>query len=125
MTIYLIEDDEIYAEFILRSLSKNPKYNIKVFASAEECMKAVDDTVDAYIVDYNLPGKSGIEFYEVVKNRLKENNKLIMMSAIDDGNMVLNFIKRGVRDYVIKDNTVIDSLTAILEGKEDEYYLFD
>lgn len=47
------------------------------------------------------------------------------MSAIDDGNMVLSFIKRGVRDYVIKDNTIIDSLMAILEGKEDEYYLFD
>lgn len=125
MTVYLIEDDEIYAEFILRSLSKDPKYNVKTFPSAEACLEHGIEVADVYIVDYNLPGKSGIEFYEVVKTRLKENNKLIMMSAIDDGNMVLSFIKRGVRDYVIKDNTVIDSLTAILEGKEDDYYLFD
>lgn len=125
MMVYLIEDDEIYAEFILRSLSKNPKYQIKTFKSAEDCLANGQITADAYIVDYNLPGKSGIEFYEAIKSKLKENNKLIMMSAIDDGNMVLSFIKRGVRDYVIKDNTIIDSLTAILEGKEDEYYLFD
>lgn len=125
MTVYLIEDDEIYAEFILRSLSKNPKYQIKIFKSAEDCLANGQAVADAYIVDYNLPGKSGIEFYEAIKSKLKEKNKLIMMSAIDDGNMVLSFIKRGVRDYVIKDNTIIDSLTAILEGKEDEYYLFD
>lgn len=125
MNVYLIEDDEIYAEFILRSLSKNPKYTVKTFKSAEECLNNGKAVADAYIVDYNLPGKSGIEFYEEIKDRLKENNKLIMMSAIDDGNMVLGFIKRGVRDYVIKDNTIIDSLTAILDGKEDEYYLFD
>jgi hypothetical protein len=39
--------------------------------------------------------------------------------------MVLSFIKKGVRDYVIKDDNVIESLTAILEGKEEDYYLFD
>lgn len=125
MNVYLIEDDEIYAEFILRSLSKNSKYTVKTFKSAEECLNNGKTVADAYIVDYNLPGKSGIEFYEEIKDKLKGNNKLIMMSAIDDGNMVLSFIKRGVRDYVIKDNTIIDSLTAILDGKEDEYYLFD
>lgn len=125
MTVYLIEDDEIYAEFVQRSLGKNPNYKIKTFRSAEDCLANGNGSADAYIVDYRLPGKSGIEFYEEIKPRLTEENKLIMMSAIDDGNMVLSFIKKGVRDYVIKDDNVIDSLTAILEGKEDDYYLFD
>jgi len=125
MNVYLIEDDEIYAEFVQRSLNKNPVYKIKSFKSAEECLKNGNGSADAYIVDYNLPGKSGIDFYEEIKPRLKEENKLIMMSAIDDGNMVLSFIKKGVRDYVIKDDNVIESLTAILEGKEEDYYLFD
>ncbi|HEY3429533.1 MAG TPA: response regulator [Cyclobacteriaceae bacterium] len=125
MTVYLIEDDEIYAEFVQRSLSRNPNFTIKSFRSAEECLTNGNGSADAYIVDYRLPGKSGIEFYEEIKPRLKEDNKLIMMSAIDDGNMVLSFIKKGVRDYVIKDDKVIESLTAILEGKEEDYYLFD
>src|SRR5688572_7643840 len=124
MTVYLIEDDEIYAEFVQRSLSKNPNFKIKAFKSAEDCLQHGNGSADAYIVDYRLPGKSGIEFYEEIKPRLKEENKLIMMSAIDDGNMVLSFIKKGVRDYVIKDDNVIESLTAILEGKEEDYYLF-
>jgi hypothetical protein len=44
-----------------------------------------------------------------------------MLSAIDDGNMVLSFIQKGVRDYVIKDENVIESLVAVLEGKDDDY----
>lgn len=125
MNVYLIEDDEIYAEFVQKSLSKNPNYKIKTFRSAEECLSNGNGSADAYIVDYNLPGKSGIEFFEEMKPRLSEEHKLIMMSAIDDGNMVLSFIKKGVRDYVIKDDNVIESLAAILDGKEEEYYLFD
>ncbi len=35
------------------------------------------------------------------------------------------FIQKGVRDYVIKDENVVDSLKAILDGNEDDYYLFN
>lgn len=125
MNVYLIEDDEIYAEIVQRSLSKNPNFKVKSFRSAEDCLANGSSAADAYVVDYRLPGKSGIEFYEEIKPRLKDEIKLIMMSAMDDGNLVLSFIKKGVRDYVIKDDNVIESLTAILEGKEEEYYLFD
>ncbi len=126
MTIHLIEDDGIYAEFIKRSLAQNTDYKISVFQSVEECMPVVraGDIPDAIITDFRLPGKSGIDFYEEIKGLLNPDTKFIMMSALDDGNQVLSFIRRGVRDYVIKDDTVIDSLKAILEGNEDEYYLF-
>ena len=45
-----------------------------------------------------------------------------MMSAIDDGNLVLDFIKKGVRDYVVKDEKVIKTLTSIIEGEDDIYF---
>jgi DNA-binding NarL/FixJ family response regulator len=125
MNVYLIEDDEIYAEFIQRSLSKNPEFVVKTFRSAEDCLNNGNGVADAYIIDYHLPGKSGIEFFESIKPKLADDHKVIMMSALEDGTMVLSFIKKGVRDYVIKDDNVIESLRAILEGKEDDYYLFD
>ncbi|MBK5277982.1 MAG: response regulator [Bacteroidia bacterium] len=127
MTIFLIEDDEIYAQFVKKALeSSSPNYNIKTFASAEDALKAVNGTLpDVMIVDYKLPGMSGIELYEQIKSRVKGHNKVIMLSALDDGNMVLSFIQKGVRDYVIKDETVIESLSSLLEGKEDDLYLFN
>lgn len=124
--IYVIEDDLIYSEFISKSLSKNPEYKISTFLNAEDALAAIEkEFPEALIIDYKLPSMSGIELYGKIKDKVSDDHKVIMMSAIDDGNLVLSFIKQGVRDYVIKDESVIDSLKAILEGKDDDYYLFD
>jgi len=126
MTIYLVEDDAIYAEFIKKALSHNTAYKISTFPSAEDGLEAVQSKLpDVMIIDYKLPGMSGIELYEKIKSRVTDKHKVIMLSSLDDGNMVLSFIQRGVRDYVIKDENVIDSLEAILNGNEDDFYLFN
>lgn len=127
MEIYLIEDDEIYAEFVRKALlNQNPDYKISHFPSAEDAEKAINGKLpEVLIIDYNLPGISGIEFYDRIKSKVTDQNKIVMLSALDDGQMVLGFIQKGVRDYVIKDENVVDSLRAILDGKEDDYYLFN
>ena len=125
MKIFLIEDDEIYAEFINKALSQNAEYEIQTYSNAEDALEALSGPFpDVMIIDYKLPGMNGIELYEKIKHKVTENHKVIMLSALDDGNMVLSFIQKGVRDYVIKDENVVDSLEAILGGKEDDYYLF-
>jgi DNA-binding response OmpR family regulator len=126
MKIFLVEDDSIYAEFITRALAQNPEYKVSAFDSAEKALAAINGTMpDAMIIDYKLPGLSGIDFYEKVKSRITNVSKVIMLSAIDDGKMVLSFIQKGVRDYVIKDENVIESLRAILAGNDDDSYLFN
>jgi two-component system phosphate regulon response regulator PhoB len=122
MNIVLIEDDAIYAEFIKKALGRKAGYEINSFTTAEEALRAVNGKLpDVLIVDYKLPGMSGIEFYEKLKSRITEKQKVIMLSAPDNGNMVLSFIQKGVRDYVIKDENIVESLVAILEGKDDDY----
>jgi CheY-like chemotaxis protein len=126
MTIYLVEDDTIYAEFIRRSLASRGNYVITWFPTAEDALDMINmkGLSDALILDYKLPGMQGIDLYDKIKWKLKPDQKCILMSSIDDGNLVLSFIQKGVRDYVIKDEQVIDSLIAILEGKEDEFLSF-
>ncbi|MDH5382110.1 MAG: response regulator [Cyclobacteriaceae bacterium] len=126
MELYLVEDDEVYSEFISKSLS-HKAYSVKPFYSAEDCLGAMQSLQpDAILIDYKLPGMNGIEFYEKIKNEIDEDKiKIILLSSIDDGNLVLDFIQKGIRDYVVKDEHVIDSLISIIEGKEDDYYFFD
>ncbi|MBS1506878.1 MAG: response regulator transcription factor [Bacteroidetes bacterium] len=122
MNIFLVEDDEIYSEFVRRALSQNPDYKITAFFTAEDALKAINGKLpEVLIIDYKLPGMSGIDLYEKIKPQIKDENRVIMLSALDDGNMVLSFIQKGVRDYVIKDENVIDSLEAILSGKEEDF----
>ena len=123
MNIFLVDDDEIYSEFIRKALSKNADYVVKPFFSAEEALQAINGKLpEVVIIDYKLPGLSGIELYEKIKSKITDVNRVIMLSALDDGNMVLSFIQKGVRDYVIKDEHVIDSLQAIISGNDENYF---
>ena len=125
MDVFLIEDDEIYSEFIRKSLTD---YKVKPFYTAEDCLKELDtaNAPQVIIIDYKLPGMNGIEFFQKVRPDIDEDStKMIFLSAIDDGNLVLDFIQKGIRDYVIKDEQVISSLVAIIEGNDDDYYFFD
>ena len=126
MKIVLIEDDAVYAEFVSKSL-KHPEREIRHFISAEEALDYIQsNSVDIVIIDYKLPGMSGIEFFMKIRDKIKFSSglKAIMMSALDDGRMVLTFIQKGVRDYVIKDEYVIESLAAILEGRENDMLFY-
>jgi DNA-binding NarL/FixJ family response regulator len=123
MNIFLVEDDAIYSEFIRKGLSRNTDYKVNPFVSAEEALKVINGKLpDVMIIDYKLPGLSGIELYEKIKSKITDSNKVIMLSAIDDGIMVLSFIQKGVRDYVIKDEDVISSLEAIISGNDENYF---
>ena len=123
MNIFLVEDDAIYSEFIRKGLSQNADYKVKPFVSAEDALKVINGKLpEVMIIDYKLPGLSGIELYEKIKSKITDSNKVIMLSAIDDGIMVLSFIQKGVRDYVIKDENVISSLQAIISGEDENYF---
>ncbi|GHN00009.1 hypothetical protein WSM22_14980 [Cytophagales bacterium WSM2-2] len=123
MRVFLVEDDKIYSDFIRKALSQNADLKVTAFSSAEDALKEMNGKLpDVLIVDYKLPGMTGIEMYETLKPNITDSNKVIMLSAIDDGNMVLSFIQKGVRDYVIKDENVIDALESVIEGKEDYFF---
>lgn len=118
--IFIVEDDADYAEFIKANLRR--KYKIYAFYNAEDCLTTIKSIQpDVMILDYYLPGMNGIELYEEVKDTLSEEVKVIILSAMDDGKLVLDFIKKGIRDYVVKGENVIETLIAIIEGEEDIY----
>jgi len=120
--VFIIEDDNIYSEFLKKNL--RTKYKIYAYYSAEDAIVALKSiSPDVLIIDYKLPGMNGIELFETVKDSIGEDTKVIVISAIDDGNLVLDFIKKGIRDYVIKDENVVESLVAIIE--EDNTIYFD
>ncbi len=116
--LYIVEDDEIYAQFLMANF-KN-EYDVLTFVTAEDCLEALKGvTPEIMILDYNLPGMSGIDLYDELKNRFS-NTKFIMLSSIDDGAQVLEFIKKGVNDYVVKDDNVITSLKTVIK-EEDKF----
>jgi len=120
--IFLVEDDSIYAEFLKKSLEKDKLFLVQVFYTAEDCLTALDHEINPnfIIIDYFLPGMSGIEFYKKLRQQ-KVKTVTVMLSANTDGGLVVDLVKQGIRNYVVKDENVLESLTSVLEENQDKF----
>ena len=58
---------------------------------------------------------NGMEIFDKIK-KLKPDTLVIMLSGQEKGEIVLELARKGIDDYIIKDNNLIDNLiTAIRE----------
>jgi DNA-binding response OmpR family regulator len=119
--IFLIEDDPVYSEFLKKSLESNKSYTVQVYHNAEDCLKALDSEINPnyIIIDYFLPGMTGIELYKRLRQQ-KVKTQVIILSSNTDGSLVVDIVKQGIRNYIVKDENVIDSLNSIFEEDPDK-----
>ena len=99
-TVFVVDDEEVAREGVALALQKD--YHIRAFASAEDVLDAIQDTPpDLILLDIGLPGMSGIEALENIKERFPEII-VIMITAYEDVMTVINAMKRGAYDYMVK-----------------------
>ena len=98
-TILIVEDDKDINEMLQKVLKING-YNIKSAYSGTEALLLHNSDVDLIILDLMLPGKSG----EEIINELKQikNVPVIVTSAINDIDTKLDLFNLGADDYVTK-----------------------
>jgi CheY-like chemotaxis protein len=120
MKIFLVEDDDHYAEFLRRSLSGKGFTDIEIFGSGESCLEKIhkQQLPSIVIADYFLPGMNGFELHTILKKKYP-SVQTVIMSANPDANLVLDLVKKGIRRYVIKNENVIDSLQAVITEDDD------
>jgi len=56
---------------------------------------------------------NGMEIFEKIKEQ-KPDTPVIMLSGQDKGEIVLELARKGIDDYIIKDNSLIDNLSAAI-----------
>jgi DNA-binding response OmpR family regulator len=111
--IFVVDDDPMVTTLVAKRLEATG-YNVRAFAYGEECIAALDAKPDLVILDYyfiregSLP-KNGMEVFEEIR-RLAPGLPVIMLSAQENGELVLELARRGVADYVIKDSNLIGNL---------------
>jgi len=102
INILYLEDDIPLAHLVKRKLERKA-YNVELSADGLDCLeKLKNETVDLFIVDFQTPSLNGLE----VLKALNEQHKMplsIMVSGSNDGRIVLEAMKLGCSDYVIKE----------------------
>ena len=113
-SIYIV-DDEAVARNGLKLALKKKNFEVATFETAEAAQKAIDKRPpDLVLLDIGLPGMSGDEALEIIKERHPEVI-VVMITAYEDVPTVVSSMKNGAYEYVVKP-VRMDALLVILRN---------
>lgn len=111
-TIYIVDDDEALRDSLLWLLESND-YRVAQYASAEEFLTAYrPDMAGCLVLDVRMPGMSGLELYE----RLRERHStlpVVFITGHGDVPMAVSVLKKGAVDFIEKPFSDKDMLKLI------------
>lgn len=101
--VLVIDDDEILAEMVTELLEENEHMVSAVHHGSDALAAAMTALPDLLILDYTLPGRSGLEVLEQLRAVPElENVPVIMLTASTDASLVVKAAIGGADDYVMK-----------------------
>lgn len=119
--ILIVDDHEVVRLGLRSLLDQYPQYEVVAEASnAKDSVNQVDMfEPDIVLMDIRLPGKSGIEACEEIKEKHPEV-KVIMLTSYAEDEMLFSAIKAGASGYVLKQidsEGLVKSLEAVARGE--------
>jgi two-component system, chemotaxis family, chemotaxis protein CheY len=103
MTKVLIVDDAAFMRMMIKDILE--KNGFEVLGEANNGLKAVEfykkDKPDVVTMDITMPDMDGIEAVKAIK-AFDPAAKVIMCSAMGQQTMVMDAIRAGARDFIVK-----------------------
>jgi len=111
--IYIIEDNNVFALMLKSDIANIFEYlpvKIELFESGEKCkQRFIEEKPQVVILDYHLNTKypdaaNGIEILDWIKKKKYDTN-VIMLTNVDNIEIVSLALNHGASDYVVKTET--------------------
>jgi diguanylate cyclase (GGDEF)-like protein/PAS domain S-box-containing protein len=100
--ILYIEDDLGLAELVRIKLKRENYHVAHAESGHQGLMLLHDQDFDVALIDFYLPDMDGLEVLKAIQ-ALKPKTTCIMISGINDMQLMVNAIKQGAEDFVLKD----------------------
>ena len=110
-TILVVEDEEALIELYVRWLED--EYDVRTAEGGEEALEEFDDSVGVVLLDRLMPGMSGDEVLEDVREQ-SADCKVAMVTAVEPD---FDVITMGFDDYLIKPverETLLETIERLL-----------
>lgn len=123
--IYVVEDSKGYNKLITDYLKTKNYNNVKSFYTSDECIRSLKGGKypDIVLQDYYMDKLNGVDILNKVK-KLHPGSEFIFLTGNESTEVVVNSIKHGAFDYIIKNEfafeKVIDKIEKITRIKELE-----
>lgn len=111
--IFIVDDDQMVQKLIAFEL-RSIKVEAMCFDYGEDCLTELSLRPDLIILDYifvkgSTPVMGGLEILRKIRE-YDEHVPVIILSGQDSGNAVLDLIKLGIEEYIIKENNFVSRL---------------
>lgn len=102
-TIFVVEDEKDIRELIAFTL-RYAGYSVFTFASGAELLQQVKTALPhLFILDIRMPGISGIELCQQIKNNAKSQHiPVVFLSAKGQKEEIITGLAVGAEDYIVK-----------------------
>ncbi|MEN6456554.1 MAG: sigma-54 dependent transcriptional regulator [Prolixibacteraceae bacterium] len=107
--IFVVEDDEWYNRLLVHNLSLIPDYEIRSFGTGKDCLDHLNEEPQVITLDYRLPDMKGLEVLKQIKETNPET-QVILISEQDDIEVVVELLKLGAYDYIVKSRDIKERL---------------
>jgi two-component system, OmpR family, response regulator len=116
--IFIVDDDPFINMLVVKRFTSEG-FRLEAFSYGEDCLVALNKKPDLIILDYYFVNNdrkvmNGMEVFDKIKE-LKPETPVIMLSGQDKGEIVLELARKGIDDYIIKDNNLIDNLKIAID----------
>ncbi|MEI6682992.1 MAG: sigma-54 dependent transcriptional regulator [Bacteroidota bacterium] len=108
-SIFIVEDDKFYGEYLKHYLSSNPDYNIQHFLTGKELIANLHRKPDVITLDYSLPDMNGALVLKKIR-QYSPDTQVVIVSGQKDISTALDLLKDGAYDYIVKEQ---DSRTRL------------
>ena len=117
----LLVDDEDAFRLALESAMVDSGYNVESCGSGEEAIDLLETLqYDVVILDYRMPGKSGLNVLQWM-NEQKMETPVIMLTAAGSETLAVEAMKLGAYDYFAKDTIDIFHLPIAINSAYERY----
>ncbi|MHA1380960.1 MAG: response regulator [Candidatus Helarchaeota archaeon] len=101
MNILVVDDDTVFLDRMSRILSSDHHIITTAVSGTEALAKLDGEEFDLIFTDLKMPGISGVEFIQKLKDR-RINSLIIMITGYGTINSAVESMKVGAYDYILK-----------------------
>lgn len=117
LNVLIVDDDEVDCMALRRALDATAfETSISVVNDADAALTAIEHTsYDCIFLDYNLPGKSGLELTKLIRQRgIKV--PLIVLTGQGDEQTAVKLMKAGASEYLPKSKLSAEAIARLMRS---------
>ena len=119
--IMIVDDHEVVRLGLKNLLSHRPDFEVVAEArTAKEAIEKADmHQPDVILMDIRLPGASGIEACQAIKQK-HPDMKVIMLTSYEEDEMLFSALRAGAETYLLKQidgQSLIQAIDAVSRGE--------